>query len=230
MDFLPKTRKLLNGIRRTVSHYDRNGRCVMVGHQPPAVTVNEKVGCRRKRRVEASFVEDRYVFRAGYPGDVPLRIDPDIGRRRSHFLTACENHLPAFAHAMPADQKIPTRMHAPHPVFVRPYFIHPIEYPRFERAVESGVGLFDQNPRFNAHTRGKPIPRSEKNSSRLEPSAAGRSFRGQRSDSTRPIPVPMSPASGFSGRKGVASRISQCAGHKDRERAQFVLSWTRGFD
>jgi hypothetical protein len=140
----------------------------MMDHKPAAVSKNEKVGCCRQPGVKARFVEDRYVFSTGHPGKVSIHVDPHVGRRGPQFLPTLKNHFPAFAHAIPSGQQVPSGVHTPYPVFVRPYIIHPLEHSGFERAVESCVCLLDRNSVFNIHTRAKTIPQSAANSSRLQ--------------------------------------------------------------
>src|SRR6266478_8320042 len=140
----------------------------MMDHNPAAVPKNEKVGCCCQPRVKARFVEHRYVFSAGHPGKVPIHVNPHVGRRGSQFLTAFKNHLPAFAHAIPSGQQVPSGMHTPYPVVVRPNIVHPLKNSGFERAVERRVCLLDRYSVFNVHTRAKTIPQSATNSSRLQ--------------------------------------------------------------
>src|SRR5882724_891945 len=140
----------------------------MMDHKPAALSKNEKVGCCCQPGVKARFVEHRYVFSAGHPGKVPIHVNPHVGRGRPQFLTAFKNHLPAFAHAIPSSQQVPSRVHTSYPVVVRPNIIHPLKNSGFERAVEPGVCRLDRNSVFNVHTRAKTIPQPATNSSRLQ--------------------------------------------------------------
>ena len=127
----------------------------MVDHQPVTISENKKICCRCQRRVEARFIEDRDVFCAGYPGKIPHRLYPHIGRSRAQFLSTLKNHLPAFAHPTPSGQQIPPGVYAPHPVFVGPHLVHPLKHSGFERPIKGCIRLFDGDCVVSAHKRAR---------------------------------------------------------------------------
>ena len=150
-----KSSELLDRIRSIVGDYDGYRGSVMVDHQPVAIAKNEKIGCRRQRRVKTRFVEDRDVFSAGYPGEITKCLHPHIRRSRAQSLPTLKNHLPAFAHARPTDEQVPPWVYTSHPVFVSPNLVHPLKHSGFERAIECCIRLLNRNRVVCAHKRAR---------------------------------------------------------------------------
>jgi hypothetical protein len=79
----------------------------------------------------------------------------------AHLLTAFKYAGPAFSHLPPSGYHIPPRMHAPHPIFVRPDLFHALYDARFYGAVKCRVRLFNFSFAFVRHLPRKTISQTD---------------------------------------------------------------------
>ena len=121
-------------------------------HQPAPLAADEEVSGDRLRKVEVGFLKDRNALGACDPGEIAMGGDGHFGGRHFHPLAGFKDSLPAFAHALPAGDDIPSGVYAPDVIPVRPDFIHALNSARFERPVKRGVRLLDQRFAFSAHS------------------------------------------------------------------------------
>lgn len=134
-------------------------------HQPAPVPTDEEVcGCGLSR-VKARVVKYGNILGAGDPGEAAFYLYGYVGGLHAHFLPALEYPHPALAHSRPAGDQIPSRMHTPDPVFVRPQLFQAFYLLCFQRSIKRKVDRFDFLPVLYAHTPGKTIPQAAKNSS-----------------------------------------------------------------
>ena len=98
------------------------------------------------RRLHNGFVESlgkrhRNPGSTGDPADVSFHAYPFAAERDTHALGVGKNTLPALAYLVPAEQQIPSGMHALYRVVVRPDRFHLGHIQRFESSVEEMIRL-----------------------------------------------------------------------------------------
>ena len=111
--------------------------------KPLAVAQYENI-----RRLDDIFIESfgkrrRDARGASDPGDIALHTNPLAAERDANALGVRENPLPSLAHFVPAQQQIPSGMHALDVIVMRPNRFHLGRVQGLKRCVEAVICLSD---------------------------------------------------------------------------------------
>ena len=116
---------------------------------PFALALHKNICGLHQSIVEAVGEGAGDLLGAGDPADVAFGANPYGAERDFHAPRVRKYAHVAFAHFFPAEQQVPARMHALHPVFMGPDFLERGEIHGFEGGVETPVrvakGLLGSN-------------------------------------------------------------------------------------